>query len=145
MAANKQASKQASIHTHVRNAVTLVWGSLRLAPMNHGKEVYMTNHTTRDRGQRKFAVDIPRAAGEGYIYCKLPLTSVSGSIFAIYTSLPWFIYNIWYVGIPYMHSALYLCAMQYFHIACWFMKPLLLKRRRERLNSGSQRNRDLKM
>ena len=27
-----QASKQASIHTHVRNAVTLVWGSLRLAP-----------------------------------------------------------------------------------------------------------------
>ena len=24
--------KQASIHTHVRNAVTLVWGSLRLAP-----------------------------------------------------------------------------------------------------------------
>ena len=27
------ASKQTSIHTHVRNAVTLVWGSLRLAPM----------------------------------------------------------------------------------------------------------------
>ena len=26
------ASKQASIHTHVHNAVTLVWGSLRLAP-----------------------------------------------------------------------------------------------------------------
>ena len=26
------ASKQASIHTHVCNAVTLVWGSLRLAP-----------------------------------------------------------------------------------------------------------------
>ena len=26
-------SKQADIHTHVRNAVTLVWGSLRLAPM----------------------------------------------------------------------------------------------------------------
>ena len=26
------ASKQASIHTQVRNAVTLVWGSLRLAP-----------------------------------------------------------------------------------------------------------------
>ena len=33
MAANKQASKQASIHTHVRNAVTLVWGSIRLAPI----------------------------------------------------------------------------------------------------------------
>ena len=34
-----QASKQASTsiadtHTHVRNAVTLVWGSLRLAPIN---------------------------------------------------------------------------------------------------------------
>ena len=27
------ASKQASIHTHVHNAVTLVWGSLRLAPI----------------------------------------------------------------------------------------------------------------
>ena len=37
----------------------------------------MANHTTRDRGQRKFAVDIPRAAG------KLPMTEVSGSIFAI--------------------------------------------------------------
>ena len=33
MAASKQASKQASIHTHVHNAVMLVWGSLRLAPM----------------------------------------------------------------------------------------------------------------
>ena len=30
----KQASKQASIHTHMRNAVTLMWGSLMLAPMN---------------------------------------------------------------------------------------------------------------
>ena len=29
-----KASKQADIHTHVRNAVTLVWGSLRLAPIN---------------------------------------------------------------------------------------------------------------
>ena len=26
-------SKQASIHTHVRSAVTLVWGSLRLIPI----------------------------------------------------------------------------------------------------------------
>ena len=26
-------SKQADIHMHMRNAVTLVWGSLRLAPM----------------------------------------------------------------------------------------------------------------
>ena len=38
--------------------------------MNHGKEVYIANHTTLDLGL-------------GY------------SIFAIYTSLPWFIYNIW--------------------------------------------------
>ena len=29
----KQASKQASIHTHVHNAVTLMWGSLMLAPI----------------------------------------------------------------------------------------------------------------
>ena len=33
MAASKQASKQANIHTHVCNAVPLVWGSLRLAPI----------------------------------------------------------------------------------------------------------------
>ena len=26
-------SKQANIHTHMHNAVPLVWGSLRLAPM----------------------------------------------------------------------------------------------------------------
>ena len=26
-------TKQANIHTHVRNAVTLVWGSLRLTPI----------------------------------------------------------------------------------------------------------------
>ena len=26
------ASKQANIHAHIRNAVTVVWGSLRLAP-----------------------------------------------------------------------------------------------------------------
>ena len=37
MAARKQASKQASIHTHVSNAVTLVWGSLRLAPIKWNK------------------------------------------------------------------------------------------------------------
>ena len=37
------------------------------------------NHTTLNLGQRKFAVDISLAFGSGYIYCKLPLTSVSGS------------------------------------------------------------------
>ena len=30
---SKQANKQANIHMHVRNEVTLVWGLLRLAPM----------------------------------------------------------------------------------------------------------------
>jgi len=30
-----QASKQANIHTHGCNEVTLVWGSLKLAPINH--------------------------------------------------------------------------------------------------------------
>ena len=30
---SKQASKHTSIHTHVCNEVTLVWGSLRLAPI----------------------------------------------------------------------------------------------------------------
>ena len=62
--------------------------------MNHSKVVYITNHTTLDLGHRKFAVDIPLAFGLGYIYCKLPLTSVLGSIFAIYASLLWFTYNI---------------------------------------------------
>ena len=37
-------------------------------------------YTTRDRGQRKFAADIPRAKGEAYIYCKLPMTEVKGSM-----------------------------------------------------------------
>ena len=31
--------KQASIHTHVRNTVTLVWGSLRLAPIKRHVQV----------------------------------------------------------------------------------------------------------
>ena len=30
---SKQASKQANIHTHGCNEVTLVWGSLRLTPI----------------------------------------------------------------------------------------------------------------
>ena len=39
----KQTDKQTYIHTHVRNAVmlvwgTLVWGSLRLAPMMHSPQ-----------------------------------------------------------------------------------------------------------
>ena len=30
------ASKHTSIHTHARNEVTLVWGSLKLAPIIYG-------------------------------------------------------------------------------------------------------------
>ena len=33
MAANRQTDRHTYVHTHVRNAVTLVWGSLRLAPI----------------------------------------------------------------------------------------------------------------
>ena len=32
---NLAASKQANIHMHMCNAVPLVWGSLRLAPITH--------------------------------------------------------------------------------------------------------------
>ena len=39
----KEASKQANIHTHVRNAVPLVWGSLRLAPIT-GASPYVYNN-----------------------------------------------------------------------------------------------------
>ena len=34
MYGHKQTDRQTYIHTHVRNAVTLVWGSLRLAPIS---------------------------------------------------------------------------------------------------------------
>ena len=33
MAANRQTDRHTYIHTHMRNEVTLVWGSLRLAPI----------------------------------------------------------------------------------------------------------------
>ena len=52
--------------------------------MNHSRVVYIRNHTILDLGHQKFAVDILLAFDSGYIYSKLPLTSVSGSIFAIY-------------------------------------------------------------
>ena len=48
--------------------------------------MYITNHTNLDYGHCKFAV---RYTGSRYINCKLPLTSVLGSTFAIYTSLLW--------------------------------------------------------
>ena len=43
-------------------------------------------YTPWDRGQRKFAVNIPRAEN----FRKLPMTEVEGCIFSVYTSWPWF-------------------------------------------------------
>ena len=37
-------------------------------------------YTTRGRSQKKFAVDIPWAKGEGCIYCKSPMTDIEGSM-----------------------------------------------------------------
>ena len=62
-------------NTHV-NDVTMY----EIYNITHSKSVYMANDTTLDLGHRKFAIDIALAFGSGYIYCKLPLTSVSGSI-----------------------------------------------------------------
>ena len=47
--------KQANIHTHVRNAVPLVWGSLRLAPIN----CYLYNTTVQERYEQQSYV-LPR-------------------------------------------------------------------------------------
>ena len=60
--------------------------------MNHGKVVYITNILPLTSVIRSLQLDIPFACCLGYIYCQLPLTLVSGSIFAIYTSLLWFTY-----------------------------------------------------
>ena len=39
---------------------TFLFGCIKRSNnINHGKEVYMVKYTTRDQGQRKFAVDIP--------------------------------------------------------------------------------------
>ena len=38
----KKSSKQASTHMHVRNVVTLVWGSLRLTPITVSTVTYTT-------------------------------------------------------------------------------------------------------
>ena len=37
----KQTNRQTDLHTHVRNAVTLVWGSLRLAPIKFTPEYFV--------------------------------------------------------------------------------------------------------
>ena len=46
----------------------------------------------------------------------------------------------------YIYTLPHLCAMQYFHIACnhWHCCSRDKTSRTERLNSGNQRNRDLK-
>ena len=52
--------------------------------MNHGKEGYIANHITLELGHRKFAVRYtPRLQVGVYIYCRLPLTSVSGTMFSL--------------------------------------------------------------
>ena len=48
-------------------------------------------YATLDLGHRKSAVDMALAFGSGHINRKLPLTSVSGRIYAEYTAQPWFI------------------------------------------------------
>ena len=48
------ASKQASIHTHMRNAVLLVWDSLRLAPIMAPPPVYLL-HTANVVRSPKFS------------------------------------------------------------------------------------------
>ena len=50
-----QASKQALIHTRVRNEVTLVWGSLRLAP---------TKYAIQQHVLAVFKVQEPQATNE---------------------------------------------------------------------------------
>ena len=44
---HKQASKQTSIHTHVCNAVTLMWGSLRLVQTRSVKTLTYTTEPTQ--------------------------------------------------------------------------------------------------
>ena len=53
-----QASKQANIHTHVRNDVTVVWGSLRLAPIILLVQFFGNMHSlyTYNMGGRKFHI-----------------------------------------------------------------------------------------
>ena len=78
------------IHEHNGQSIVKIFQVIRTAiqcllnscvePHMAGQEVYIADHTTLDFGHRKFAVDIPLTSGLWYIYCKLPLTSVSGSI-----------------------------------------------------------------
>ena len=46
------ASKHTSIHTHARNEVTLVWGSLRLAPITYDFTVHVAPHEYLQRTQK---------------------------------------------------------------------------------------------
>ena len=45
---------------------------------------------------------------------------------------------VWYVRIPYIYILPHLCAMQYFHIACWFTVARDKTSKTERLNGGMQ-------
>ena len=61
--------------------------------IHHSKKVYLANYTPLDLNHQKFAGDRPLTFGSGYINCKLSLTSVLGSMFAIYTFLLCFIHT----------------------------------------------------
>ena len=44
--------------------------------INHGYMVYSTYILPENCVQKKFAVHMPQAKGEGYMHCKLPMTEV---------------------------------------------------------------------
>ena len=65
----KQASKLASIHTHMRNAVTLVWGSVRLTPIKKSRYKVKCMTSLASPSFPLFAVQL---SGRGYILsCEL--------------------------------------------------------------------------
>ena len=49
----KQTNRQTDIHTHVRNAVTLVWGSLRLTPITGIKIASLSWFPARQNSSRQ--------------------------------------------------------------------------------------------
>ena len=57
MAADRQTDRQTCIHTTSANAVTLVWGSLRFAPIIH--------HTDYRPSRRLYNVSNILSSGEG--------------------------------------------------------------------------------
>ena len=82
------------------NTLTYLWQKTWLTYMlytNHGKEVYMVNILPETEVRGSLQQIYPEPQARGISNCKLPMTKVEGSIFVIYTSLPWF-YNIYYTA-----------------------------------------------